>query len=78
MSNRLDQDREAKLQPVRMDAAISALEKLGKYIERDDEKMCVYFIHNKEMVTYWPYSGWASGKSIKDGRGLERLLKQLE
>lgn len=78
MTRRLDQDREHKLTPTRTEAAISALEKLGKYIERDDEKKCVYFIHNKEMITYWPYSGWASGKSIVDGRGLENLLKQLK
>ncbi|MDR3551248.1 MAG: hypothetical protein P4L31_07585 [Candidatus Babeliales bacterium] len=78
MSNRLDKDREAKLTPTRMQTAISELEKLGKYVERDDDKKAIYFIHNKEMITYYPYSGWATGKSITDGRGLNNLLKQLK
>lgn len=76
MSNRLNQQREAKLQPERMQTAIDKLTEMGKYVEHDDKSL--WFIHNKEMVTYWPYSGWASGKSIKDGRGLENLLKQLK
>lgn len=75
MSNRLDQEREATLEPKRMQTAIDKLMALRKYVEYDDKS--IWFIHKGEMVTYWPYSGWASGKSIKDGRGLECLLKQL-
>lgn len=76
MSNRLDKEREAKLQPVRIDFAIQMLEELGKYVEKTETT--IYFIHNKEMITFWPYSGWFSGKGIKDGRGLQNLLKQLK
>ncbi len=73
---RLDQERQKKLESVRIDYAIEQLKKLGKEIEVTDKT--IFFIHNKEMVTFWPYSGWASGKSIKDGRGLDNLLKQLK
>lgn len=73
---RLDQERQAKLEPIRMEGCIAKLTELGKYVENDDKSL--WFVHNKEMVTYWPYSGWASGKSIKDGRGFENLLKQLK
>lgn len=73
---RLDTERQIKLEPHRMQIAIDKLQALGKYVENDDK--AIWFIHNKEMVTYWPYSGWHSGKGIKDGRGLENLLKQLK
>jgi len=25
----------------------------------------------------WPYTGWFSGKGVKDGRGIKKLLKQI-
>lgn len=28
-------------------------------------------------IKYFPYSKWATGKAIKDGRGLHNLLKQI-
>ena len=77
MSNRLDKEREAKLQPKRMQVACEALALLGYAIEYlDDTKL--QFIHNDQIITYFPYSGWHTGKSIKDGRGLQNLLKQLK
>jgi len=30
------------------------------------------------LVLYFPYSGWASGKTIKAGRGLKNLLSQIK
>jgi len=77
MSNRLDQEREAVLQPKRIQTAIDAVTKLGIEIEKVD-KTSIQFTFKGEKVTYFPYSGWASGKSIQDGRGLEPLLKQLK
>jgi hypothetical protein len=77
MSNRLNQDREAKLQPLRMQTAIKKINDLGFYIV-DTNETTLKFYFKDEIITYHVYSGWASGKSIKDGRGLERLLKQLK
>lgn len=75
MSNRLNQDREKKLQPQRMEKAVKELEGLGFKTVHDDTVIAFYF--KKSCIRYFPYSGWASGKTIKDGRGLKRLLKQL-
>lgn len=36
------------------------------------------FYHNRELVRFFPYTGWHTGKSIEDGRGLNNLLKQLK
>lgn len=75
MSNRLDQEREKRLQPKRMDRAII---ELSAFAEVTSDNTKVEFEHKGELVKYYPYSGWASGKSIKDGRGLKNLLDQLK
>lgn len=60
-----------------MEFAIEQLEKIkGVRIDLVDEvKIIFYWKENK--ITLFPYSGWHTGKSIKDGRGIENLLKQL-
>jgi len=77
MSNRLDKEREAELQPTRIEYAKKALLDLGyPVIVEDNTKIEIF--HKGEKVTLFPYSGWHTGKSIKDGRGLQNLLKQLK
>jgi len=77
MSKRLDQQREAKLQPERINKALVALDKAG-ILEFDVNDTTIKFEYKGQTVTYYPYSGWAAGKSIKDGRGLQNLLNQLK
>lgn len=76
MSKRLNQDREAKLQPLRIKTAVDELNKLGFSITYIDN-VKIQFVFNGSTITYYPYSGWASGKTIRDGRGLKNLLNQL-
>ena len=75
--SRLDQDRQDRLEPKRIDRAISEIEALGLDVDYKDEK-CIKFLFKGSEIVYFPYSGWASGKTIKDGRGLRNLLKQLK
>lgn len=77
MSNRLDQERESRLQPLRMVRAVEEIKKLGFEIFNQTDTT-FYFIFKGSPVTYYPYSGWATGKTIKDGRGLKNLLNQLQ
>ena len=77
MSNRLDQEREKALQPIRILDSISTLENIGFKIIYDD-KTKIKFIHNGYEITFYPYSGWHTGKGIKDGRGIKNLLKQIK
>lgn len=73
---RLNIERQKELEPKRMEYAIQEIEKLGHQIEyRDDVK--IKFTFKGFTVTFYPYSGWAAGKSINDGRGIENLLKQI-
>lgn len=65
----------AKLQPERMRRAVKEIQRLGYEVEESES--CCRFVFNGYYVTYYPYTGWANGKSIKDGRGLKTLLRQL-
>ena len=77
MSNRLNQEREKKLQPQRLEFAKQEIEKLGLTIVAIEETR-IDFIFKNHKIQYYPYSGWATGKSIKDCRGLKNLLPQLK
>ena len=77
MSNRLDKGREAMLQPQRIEHAVRRLREAGfQFVANDKTK--VWFSFKGSIVTFYPYSGWATGKTIRDGRGLDKLLKQLK
>jgi len=73
---RLDQERQKKLEPKRIEKAAEAIVKLGLEITVKDA-VKIQFIFKGSTITFFPYSGWHSGKTVVDGRGLEKLLKQL-
>ncbi len=76
MSKRQNIARQKALEPVRMAHAKKNLEGMG-YEVRVMGDTRLEFTHNGSDVMFYPYSGWHTGKSIKDGRGFENLLKQL-
>lgn len=73
---RLNEERQKKLEPKRILNASMEISDLNLDIISIDDKQ-IQFRFKGETVTYFPYSGWATGKSIKDGRGLKNLIKQL-
>jgi len=74
---RLDHDRQKKLEPQRMNIAVGQIQKLGfEPTILDSTKLSFEYKGNK--ITYFPYSGWHTGKGITDGRGLKRLLNQIK
>lgn len=74
---RLDVDRQLKLEPKRMDFAKKQIENLGfKVTEIGETKL--QFEFSGHTVNFFPYSGWATGSTIKDGRGLAKLLRQIK
>lgn len=60
----------------RVDFAVSQLERLGYQVERVSNAI-LKFVFRGETVTLFPYTGWFTGKTVKDGRGIKRLLKQI-
>lgn len=77
MSKRLDQKREKKLSPRRYMNAKKEIQKLNLEISQEHFPKLIAFMHNDCEILLYPYSGWHTGKSIKDGRGLNKLLRQL-
>ena len=61
----------------RIKFAKSDLEKRGYEVTHDISNKCLMFEHNGFKIRLFPYTGWFTGKEIKDGRGLQNLLKQL-
>jgi hypothetical protein len=85
MSNRLDRDLEEKLR--RAKYAFTKLAELGlnpnigpnaDVPPNFANAVAITFTWKGHPVKLYPYSGWHTGKTIKDGRGIENLLKQLK
>ena len=74
---RLDSDRQKELEPKRIQFAKEAIDEVGYRITYED-KTKIQFQFKGEIVTLFPYSGWHTGKSIVDGRGIEKLLEQIK
>jgi hypothetical protein len=73
---RLNKERQELLEPQRIEYAKKKIREYGyEIIYEDDTKIQFMFLDQK--VLFFPYSGWASGGSIIDGRGLDKLLKQI-
>lgn len=76
MSGRLDQEREERLNPQRMQFCQEKLEAAGFQVTVRGDKQ-LEFEFKGAIVRFWPYSGWASGRTIKDGRGFDKLMAQV-
>lgn len=74
---RLNIERQQRLEPTRIEYALKCIEELGYEVIHRDSQM-IKFVHKGHPVCFYPYSGWATGKTIQDGRGLQKLLKQLK
>lgn len=75
-TSRLNSERQAILEPKRMNEAIAAISALGYEVKVMDETQ-INFQYKEHTIRFFPYSGWASGKTIRDGRGIANLLSQL-
>lgn len=65
------------LQEDRMQYALLQFDVMGIPIESRDDTTII-LKHKGETIMFYPFTGWHTGKSIKDGRGLNKLLKQLQ
>ena len=72
-----NKERQELLEPGRVDYAIKKITDLGIEVRPIDEGRELQFTYKGHLVKFWPYTGWHTGKSVKDGRGIKNLLKQL-
>lgn len=61
----------------RIKFARAELEKKGYEVRFDEANKCLIFDYKGNKIRLFPYTGWHTGKGIKDGRGLQNLLKQI-
>lgn len=73
---RLDQERQKRLEPTRIKTAKEKISALGYTITFEDARE-IRFTFQNHTIRFFPYSGWHTGKPIKDGRGLQKLLDQI-
>lgn len=76
MSKRLNQDREKELQPKRVATTKKKLVDMGFLVEQKDHT-CLQFEWEGNTISFWPYSGWFSGKGLGDGRGFDNMLTRM-
>lgn len=74
---RLDTDRQKDFEPKRMEYAEEKLAELNISATRISDAE-LHFEWKGNTIKLFPYSGWHTGKGIKDGRGIDNLLKQLK
>ena len=71
-----NRERQQELQPGRVDYARTRLEALG-YCVTEIDATTLQFTFRGSPVTLYPYSGWFTGRTVTDGRGIKNLLKQI-
>lgn len=71
-----NRERQQEMQPERTEYARTRLEALG-YPVTQINATTLQFTFRGSPVTLYPYSGWFTGKAVKDGRGIHNLLKQI-
>jgi hypothetical protein len=65
------------LEKKRLEYAKAKIVGIGHAIEYESENE-IRFLFKGKPVSFFPYTGWHTGSTIKDGRGLENLLKQIK
>jgi hypothetical protein len=74
----LDESKRPRLEPDRIAYAKSALDFAGFSWEEISPKSLRVFMPNGCAAILYPYTGWFTGRGIKDGRGIQTLINQLE
>lgn len=73
---RLDIEKQKELEPKRMEYARNQITALG-YPVTEVNATTLQFTFRGSPVTLYPYSGWFTGRTVTDGRGIKNLLKQI-
>jgi hypothetical protein len=65
-------------EPLRIEYALRKITELGYSCNLEEGNKCVQFTYKGGLVRFFPHTGWATGKTIKDGRGINKLIKQIK
>lgn len=70
-------ERQNELEAGRIIYALNQLNKIGYNVEQPDPRT-LRFMHKGSPVILYPYTGWFTGKTVTDGRGIHNLIRQLK
>lgn len=73
----LRSEKRSEHEPGRWEYALKMLKQKGYKTVEDPEQKCIRFTYKGSEIKVYPYKGWFSGKGVKDGRGINKLLKQI-
>lgn len=65
------------IQSDRVKMAKNEIEILGYEITFENTSR-IEFEFKSGKVVFFPYTGWHTGKTIRDGRGLKKLISQIK
>lgn len=69
-------ERQQELEPKRMEYAKQQITAKGYSIINETDT-CIKFVFKNKIISFFPYSGWHTGATITDGRGIKKLLNQI-
>lgn len=69
--------RRFRREPGRIEYDRAQLEDMGYEVHLSECGKMLYFTHRNATIRLWPYTGWFSGKTVIDDRGVDILLEQL-
>ena len=61
----------------RIDYAKRRFEEAGIVYIYNENIKAIEFAYKGCVIRFFPYTGWASGRTIQDCRGIDNLLKQI-
>lgn len=70
-------ERRQRKESGRVSYARTKLEERGIVYLYNENIKAIEFVHKGCIIRFYPYTGWFNGRSVKEGRGLDNLLKQL-
>jgi hypothetical protein len=73
----MSRERRDQLEPGRFDFCVKQLKAMGYEVGTVDTRM-ITFTHKGQRIIFYPFTGWFTGKTVKDGRGINNLLNQLK
>jgi hypothetical protein len=65
-----------KIESERIKYSAKQIENSGFEIWDITDKKIEFFFKGS-LITFYPFTGWYTGKTINDGRGFKNLIKQI-
>lgn len=73
----ISREKREKVEPARFGYCVRKLTALGFELTTRNTRE-ISFTYKGSTVVLYPFTGWFTGKTVKDGRGIDNLVNQLK